>query len=87
MASLSEQDKKRIEDAMWAGDRDTLEEIAYCECCCEEHTFFDCPARLWHGCRGQYAFNPAIWDAWADLYERVFRMTRSQFFGYERTRA
>jgi hypothetical protein len=43
-----------IAKALWAGDLDTLHELAYCACCCAEHTLSDCPARLWSGCRGQW---------------------------------
>jgi len=51
---MSEEQQKKIADAMWAKDLDALEELAPCKCCCNEHTFRDCPARAWHGCRGSF---------------------------------
>lgn len=36
-----------LERALWAGDTDTLDELAHCRCCCHEHTFEDCLAPLW----------------------------------------
>jgi hypothetical protein len=42
---------KEIEDLMWAGKTDDLRKEFPCKCCCEEHTFADCPARYWGGCR------------------------------------
>jgi hypothetical protein len=44
-----------IADAMWAGDVARLHELAPCRCCCSEHTFPDCPARIWYGCRASFA--------------------------------
>lgn len=37
---------------MWAHDTDALFELAPCGCCCHEHYFDDCVARLYGGCRG-----------------------------------
>jgi hypothetical protein len=65
-------------DAIWAGDLDTLEERAGCICCCAEHTFEHCPARLWEGCRGQGALTRADIDEWA----RHYGMTREEFLAF-----
>jgi hypothetical protein len=59
---------KELDDALWAGDVDRLQELAYCRCCCDEHTFSDCPARLWGACRGQGAITHADKEAWAKFY-------------------
>lgn len=57
-----------IASAMWAGDTDRLDELAPCRCCCHEHTFDDCPARLWHACRGQGMPTHDDLKSWADHY-------------------
>ncbi len=41
-----------IEDAMWAQDLEKLNELAHCDCCCDEHYSYKCPALIWNGCRG-----------------------------------
>lgn len=38
-------------DAMYKKDDDALHEEFGCICCCAEHTFASCLARLWGGCR------------------------------------
>jgi hypothetical protein len=45
--------EREIEDAMWRGDNAWLANNLPCKCCCEEHTYRDCPARVWSGCMGQ----------------------------------
>lgn len=45
---------KEILDAMWKGDTVYLWEVAPCNCCCVEHFFINCKARVWHGCIAQY---------------------------------
>lgn len=42
-----------LQAALWAGNGGSLRDICPCICCCHEHTFPQCPARLWWGCRGQ----------------------------------
>jgi hypothetical protein len=69
--------KKQVEDAIWAGDMDWLDEHLHCECCCNEHTGEGCPARLWGGCRGQGSMTRADEESWA----RHYGMTLDQFFG------
>jgi hypothetical protein len=69
-----------IKRAMWEGDLDKLNELAGCECCCGEHTFSNCPAREWDGCRsglkpGEHAMDDA--EAWRAFYG----MTNKQFYG------
>lgn len=67
---------------MWAGDELSLNRIAGCTCCCDEHTYERCPARQWHGCRGQNSvLTVAEIEAWFQTYARVRGFTRAQFFG------
>jgi hypothetical protein len=73
-------DPKELERAMWEGDTDRLDELAHCRCCCYEHTFEDCPARLWYGCRGQGSLTRAEVMSWARHYERFHGMTLEEFF-------
>ena len=70
-----------LEKAMWEGDVERLNELAGCICCCDEHTFEDCPARAWHGCRGSSALTRADVESWARHYEQCHGMTRDRFFG------
>lgn len=67
--------------AIWEADLDYLSEVAGCVCCCSEHTFENCPARLWGGCRGQGSLTAADHEAWAQHYERYHGMSRAEFFG------
>lgn len=71
---------KAIVDAMWAGDTDKLNELAPCRCCCHEHTYDNCPARVWHGCRGQNSFTFADQEAWQRHFEKYHGMTYSQYY-------
>lgn len=71
-----------LKEAVWAGDVDRLQEIAPCVCCCADHTWEDCPARLWGGCRGQDTLTRADRDGWAEHYEKFHGLTREEFFGY-----
>lgn len=76
-----------LKSAMWAGDLDQLHELAPCACCCHEHTFPDCEARLWGGCRsGQpYGWGPEDdhreLRSWIRHYERFHGMTEAEFLG------
>jgi len=73
---------RRIHAAMWAGDTDTLWEIAACRCCCDEHTFGSgCPAYAWGGCRGQGTMTREEEESWVTHYERFHGMARDQFYG------
>ena len=72
-------DLERLKKAMWEGDVNTLDEIAGCVCCCDEHTFEHCPARLWEGCRGQGSMTKDDVAAWAKHYG----MTIEEFYGYK----
>lgn len=73
---------RELENAIWAGDVDRLQQLAECICCCSEHTFEHCPARAWSGCRGQGSMTRAEQESWAHHYERFHSMTRDQFFGF-----
>jgi len=66
-----------MEDAIWAGDLDVLQQRAPCICCCAEHTFDHCPAREWGGCRGQGALTEDDVRGWAEHYG----MTLGEFLG------
>ncbi len=74
----------RLARALWEGDLDTLQELAACVCCCQEHTFTTgCPAYAWGGCRGQGAETPADREGWVQHYARFHSMTRAEFFAVE----
>jgi len=72
--------KDQIERAIWDGDTGWLDLHLGCGCCCHEHTFEGCPARMWNGCRGQYSSDYDD-ESWARFYETAYGMTREQFFG------
>lgn len=57
-----------LEEAMWAGDVDWLDEHYHCVCCCHEHTFEGCPARFWNGCRGSGSMTRADEKSWRRHY-------------------
>ena len=78
---------KAIDDAMWSGDTDRLNEIAPCRCCCHEHTYADCPARAWNGCRGQYSWTRNDDEAWARHYQKHHGMSYDEFYGFTATEA
>jgi len=69
-----------LEQALWAGDVDTLDRLAPCRCCCHQHTFESCPARAWFGCRGQFIMTRAEEESWARHYGVAHGMSREQFF-------
>ncbi len=76
-----------IKEAMWAGDIATLNKLAPCKCCCNEHTYgLSCPAWTWAGCRG-YNENGLTTHqdelVWKAHYEKFHGMTEKQFYGYE----
>jgi hypothetical protein len=77
--------KSALQEAMWAGDVDRLNELAPCRCCCAEHTFSNCEAREWGGCRGQgsEAFDDR---AWQQFYEQAHGMSADVFYGQEEAR-
>lgn len=72
--------RERVQEAMWNGDTALLQEIAACGCCCDEHTFEDCPARLWGACRGQGTPTRADLEGWIQHYEKTRGMTRDEFW-------
>lgn len=73
-----------LERAVWVGDLDRLQELAPCACCCAEHTFPYCPARLWGGCRSGRGYGDD-WrqeeQEWQRFYERERGMTAEEFYG------
>lgn len=73
-------DVSAINKAMWEEDTEYLQENARCECCCADHTFGNCPARLWNGCRGQDTMTWVEIESWAKHYELFHGMTRDHFF-------
>jgi hypothetical protein len=70
-----------VEDAMWRGDIDRLDALAGCRCCCWEHTFECCPARVWGACRGQDSMTHADVRSWVEHYQRFHGMSEQEFFG------
>lgn len=72
-----------VDEALWAGDRDWLDLLAPCACCCYEHTFADCPARHWNGCRSGLEPGETYPDhhAWARWYAEHRGMTEEEFYG------
>lgn len=66
--------------AVWEGDTDWLDEHYGCGCCCNEHTFEGCAARMWGACRGQGTMTQAELDSWA----RHYGMTLDEFLTGER---
>jgi hypothetical protein len=73
--------QRALEQAVWLGDLDAIGALADCRCCCHEHTFECCPARVWGGCRGQYAMTRAELKSWVEHYRQFHGMTEEQFFG------
>jgi hypothetical protein len=76
-----------LAQAIWAGDQDKLWELAPCRCCCDEHTFSNCPARVWGGCKS--GLEPGVDDGreaqeWQQFYEREHGMSRETFYGLDR---
>lgn len=49
MTSMTDEE---IRAAMFSGNVGVLQRKLPCRCCCNEHTFENCPARRWNGCRG-----------------------------------
>lgn len=76
---------KQIHQAVWDNDQDKLQELAPCDCCCDEHTFGCCPARIWNGCRGggvgQLSIRE-IGDDYQKWYSETRGMSEDDFFGW-----
>lgn len=72
-----------LDEALWAGDVDRLCELAPCICCCAEHTFEHCLARLWSGCRGGDSSPRAEREAWLKHYQDHHGFTEEQFYGWD----
>lgn len=68
--------------ALWDGDVEKLGRLAPCQCCCDEHTYENCAARQWFGCRGQSAMTQADEESWIRHYSTVHGMSREQFFDF-----
>jgi hypothetical protein len=89
---MSDHDERRRErlvdqlhEAMYAGDVEKLDELAPCNCCCAEHTFLNCPARIWGGCRGgALGDDPDAEEAsWLRHYQTHHGLTEDEFYGAE----
>lgn len=65
-----------IQDAMWDGDINRLDELAGCGCCCDEHFFEGCPANFWGGCRGSGSITRSEIAGWMQHYG----MTPEEFY-------
>lgn len=74
-----------LDEAMWDGDMERLDELAHCRCCCHEHTFEGCEARLWYGCRGQGSMTRSDEQAWERHYATHHGMSADTFYGYADT--
>jgi hypothetical protein len=74
---------REIENAIWRGDIDMLGELAGCRCCCYDHTFEDCPARVWSGCYGQGNTPRADRESWQRHYMQHHGMTERQFYCWD----
>lgn len=70
---------KTLDQAIWAGDQDLCDYIAPCMCCCADHTSEVCPARKWHGCRGQHTMTHQQEEAWFLHYKKYYNFTREDF--------
>lgn len=68
-----------LEVALWAGDVGQLDRLAPCQCCCADHTHEGCPARQWHGCRGQDSMTRADHESWARHYAQNHGMCAERF--------
>lgn len=66
-------------EALWRGDTDLLGDLAHCDCCCDEHTSYACPARAWNDCRGQDDLDLDE-ESWYRVYAISRGMTRADFF-------
>ena len=73
-----------LEQAIWEGDVNKLCDLAGCICCCSEHTFEGCPARIWYGCRGSYTMTRVEVAEWAAHYAKYHGLTEDQFYAYDR---
>jgi hypothetical protein len=69
--------------AMWEGDLDKLNDLAGCDCCCSDHFFEHCPARVWGGCRGQESLTREDCAEWETHYRKHHGLSRDQFYGVE----
>ena len=76
----------KIAQAMWEGDTEKLHKLAPCRCCCDEHTFENCSARQWFGCRGQASMTQADEESWIRHYATSHGMSREQFYDSESRR-
>lgn len=75
--------EEQIEAAMWAEDSERLWELAPCVCCCREHTFPNCTARLWNGCYSGLAFGESQFEddrAWFAHYQKFHGMSEATFY-------
>ena len=73
--------KEQIEQAMWDNDTDRLDELAPCICCCSDHTFSSCLARIRNGCRGSNS-DRDIHESYAKWYFEIRGMENDEFFRY-----
>ncbi len=71
---------EKLDRALFENDRNVLEYEFGCRCCCEEHTFRDCKARQWGGCRGQWSDEPDE-ESWFRFYQASRWFTLEQWTG------
>lgn len=65
--------RTQLQEAAWDGDDERLRDLAPCSCCCADHTFSYCPARLWDGCRSGLEYGVdhlADERSWREHYDK-----------------
>lgn len=75
---VDHQDRLAAVKALMAGPRTEendrrMSGLFPCGCCCEDHTFADCLARVWGGCRSGLSYGACDWEdyeAWKRIYVR-----------------
>jgi hypothetical protein len=82
-AKIDEKIDEELTRAMWEGDLDKLNDLAGCDCCCADHFFEHCPARVWGGCRGQESLTREDYAGWEAHYHKHHGLSRDQFYGVE----
>lgn len=78
---MKKSEDQNIDRAIWEGDIEYLQQYAGCICCCGEHTFSSCPAKVWGGCRGGPGTPADEYNDWKKHYMRFHGMTEDEFDG------
>lgn len=59
--------------ACYQGETAHPDDFAPCRCCCDEHTFPDCLARVWGGCRSGLPYGASDNEYRNDAYELFYQ--------------